>query len=148
MPSAIVNMVTIDPARQAEADEGLVNQVVPMCQGLAGYVTSVHVGSSDGTRGIGIIVFDTEESARAAAQTIGSNAPPDGAPVTIESSEIWRVAYSEWRQIANSGSSSPGSRPSGNGAFHDAEESPGVATEGTAIPVVMCHFQHPCSAGL
>jgi hypothetical protein len=95
MPSAIVNMVTIDPARQAEADEGLVKQVVPTCQGLAGYVTSLHVGSPDGTRGIGIIVFDTEESARAAAQTMASDAPPAGAPVTIESSEIWRVAYSE-----------------------------------------------------
>jgi len=95
MPSAIVNMVTIDPARQADAQEGLVKQVVPMCQGLAGYVTSLHVGSPDGTRGIGIIVFDTGESARAAAKAMASNAPPAGAPVTIDSSEVWAVAYSE-----------------------------------------------------
>ena len=95
MRAAIVKTVTIDPARQTEADEGLLNQVVPMCQALSGYVTSLHVGSPDGTRGIGIIVFETEESARVAAEAMTTNAPPPGAPVVIDSSEVWRVAYSE-----------------------------------------------------
>ena len=39
MRAAIVNTVTIDPARQTEADEGLLNQVVPVSQALSGYVT-------------------------------------------------------------------------------------------------------------
>jgi antibiotic biosynthesis monooxygenase (ABM) superfamily enzyme len=94
MPSALVTTVQIKPGRTAEAEEGLVQQIVPMIKGLPGYLSSVHISSPDGSRGMGIILFDSEETARAAAQIWAANPPPPEAPITVESREVWQVAYS------------------------------------------------------
>ena len=68
---------------------GLQNSVaIPMAAAQAGHVTSYIARSADGSRGESIYVFDTKEQAEAFA---ASMKVPEGAPVKIESLEVFEV---------------------------------------------------------
>jgi hypothetical protein len=71
---------------KAEAERGVVEEVVPMIKGARGFVGAYFVAIDD-THGISIVVFETEEQARAAAPTEGSSAPG----VTVETLQIGQV---------------------------------------------------------
>lgn len=91
MSSVVVVNVHIKPGRMAEAKQGLHDQVIPMWKGCPGYLQSWHINSPDGSRGMGVIVFDTEDSARSALQSLAAIQPPPDAPVSIDSG--WEVEY-------------------------------------------------------
>lgn len=91
---AIVSNVTIKDGRDDEAVGMLHSMVVPESTGLAGHVTSFW--TKNGSKGIGMQVFDSKEAAEAAlAKLVGTGeGPPPEAPITLDSFEIYEVLAS------------------------------------------------------
>ena len=83
--------VTIDPGKEAEARELLTSQVVPTVKQSEGLIAGYWGEPVDG-RGLSVVVFDTEEHARAAAPPAGMR--PPGAPVVVESVDFREVIAS------------------------------------------------------
>jgi hypothetical protein len=81
-----VNIHDFDVAR-----EGLVTQVVPMVSQAPGFVTG-YWSRSDDDRGLGFVVFESEDAARAVADMIQSQAPDEG--VTLEGVEVREIVAS------------------------------------------------------
>jgi hypothetical protein len=90
---AIVGHSEIDAARGEEATAILVNGLLPGLQASAGFVSATFVRSADGATGHSMVVFESEEAARAVADTAGDRMPAD-APITIVSLEVCEVAAS------------------------------------------------------
>jgi hypothetical protein len=61
---------------------------VPMSTGQEGHVATYIARSADGSRGASIYVFETKEQAGAFATSMKV---PAGAPITIESLEVFEV---------------------------------------------------------
>jgi len=78
----VINEVEIDASRREEAEKLLNEFVVPTAKGLAGFKRGTWLRSLDGTLGRGLLLFESEETARAAVEQIQSQGPPPGAPVT------------------------------------------------------------------
>jgi hypothetical protein len=73
------------------SQEELRATVVPRVSQLPGFVAGYWTRSADGTNGRSMIVFESEEAARTAAERIGANVP-DG--VTFEGAEVREVVAS------------------------------------------------------
>jgi hypothetical protein len=71
------------------AQKGLREQVVPRVSNAPGLVAAYWTRSDDKTNGVSMIVFESEEAARAAAEMIGSAPPPE--TVTLDSVEVREV---------------------------------------------------------
>jgi heme-degrading monooxygenase HmoA len=85
---AIVANATIhdfDRARKA-----LVEQGVPGVSQAPGFVAGYWTRSED-NRGLSMVVFESEDAARAAAEQLQSQGPPDPEAVTIENVEVREV---------------------------------------------------------
>jgi hypothetical protein len=65
--------------------------VVPRISSLPGFVAGYWTRSGDGSNGRSMLVFESEEAARAAAERIGGNVPEG---VTFESAEVREVVAS------------------------------------------------------
>jgi hypothetical protein len=87
---AVVVRVEIDANRGDEAKKTLHESVVPMAKSMEGFVRGLWLRSSDGGTGRGVVVFDTEEHARAAAERASEAAQPGG-PVTFQGAEVVEV---------------------------------------------------------
>ena len=70
------------------SQKALRETVVPRISQLPGFVAGYWTRSEDGSNGRSMLVFDSEEAARAAAGGIGANVP---AGVTFESAEVREV---------------------------------------------------------
>ena len=85
---AVVVKVNISDVEPAEA--ALREQIVPRVSQAPGFVTGHWTRSQDQSNGISMIVFESEDAARAAAQQIQEQGP--GAPgVELESVEVREV---------------------------------------------------------
>ena len=84
---AIVIKATIGDSETAE--KGLREQVVPRVSQAPGLVGAYWTRSDDRTNGISMIVFESEEAARGAAEMIRSTPPPE--TVTLDSVEVREV---------------------------------------------------------
>lgn len=85
---AVVSNVTIhdfDRARKA-----LQEQTVPGVSQAPGFVAGYWTRSED-NRGLAMVVFDSEDAARAAAEQLKSQGPPDPEAVTIDNVEVREV---------------------------------------------------------
>jgi len=69
---AVVVRVTIEDFETAR--KNLREQVVPAVSQAPGFVAGYWTRSEDGNNGIGMILFDSEESARTASEMIGAGA--------------------------------------------------------------------------
>ena len=88
MIAALVS-VSIDPAK---ADPTmLTTQVVPMVKAAPGFVAGYWMEPNAKGESIAVVMFDTEEHARAAAPPVGSNPGPG---VIVDSLEFRTVAAS------------------------------------------------------
>jgi hypothetical protein len=83
---AVVVKVTIEDFERAR--KNLRAQVVPAVSQAPGFVAGYWTASEDGKNGIGMIVFDSEESARTASEMIASGAREG---VTLDGVEIREV---------------------------------------------------------
>jgi hypothetical protein len=87
---AVFGRVEIDSSRADEARELLDNFTLPMVKQAPGFVSGTWARSQDGTRGQSLILFESEETAKAAAERAATG-PPPGAPVTFVSAEVFEV---------------------------------------------------------
>ena len=87
----VIVQVRIDPDRDEEAKRMLHEMVVPMAKGLAGFASGTWLRALEGDGGRGVLLFESEETARAGAEQIRSEGPPPGVPVTMESVEAYEV---------------------------------------------------------
>ena len=85
---AVVVRVTVGDVESAQ--KGLREQVVPRVSQAPGFVTGYWTRSDDGTNGLSMIVFESEDAARAAAERLRA---PGVVPeaVTLESAEVREV---------------------------------------------------------
>ena len=85
---AVVTRSTIrdlEEARKALKDEG-----VPRVSQAPGFV-GAHWVSLDGNNGASMLVFESEETAKAAAEQIRAAGSPAGSAVTVDSVEVGEV---------------------------------------------------------
>ena len=87
---AVFGRVEIDASRADEAAELLNSYTVPMVKQAPGFVGGTWARSTDGTHGQRLILFESEEAAKAAADRAATG-PPPGAPVTFVSAEVFEV---------------------------------------------------------
>jgi hypothetical protein len=87
---AVFGKVEINSSRADEAAELLNNYTVPMVKQASGFVSGTWARSADGTRGQSLILFESEDAAKAAAERAATG-PPPGAPVTFVSAEVFEV---------------------------------------------------------
>jgi hypothetical protein len=85
---AVVVRVTIN--NREEAEQRLRSEVVPQVSSAPGFQAGYWTGEDDS--GLSMIVFDSEENARAAAERVPANVP-EGA-VTLEGVEVREVVAS------------------------------------------------------
>jgi hypothetical protein len=82
---AVVVRVTIHD--EEEATKALRGQVVPRVSAAPGFVAGYWT-RGEGSDGLSMLLFESEEAARAAADRVGENVP---AAVTLESVEVREV---------------------------------------------------------
>ena len=90
----MVVQVKIDSDRFDEAEQGLNEMVVPTVKAHPGFVRGTWVHDRSRGRGIGIVVYESEDAAKAAmAMFEQMRAAPEAAndPVTVESAELYAV---------------------------------------------------------
>jgi hypothetical protein len=89
MYAAVVS-VSIDEAVQDSAEASLKEEIVPMVKSAPGFVAGYWLAPEDG-KATSMVLFDTEEQARATAPPAGSS-PMEG--VTVTTVEFRPVAAS------------------------------------------------------
>jgi heme-degrading monooxygenase HmoA len=65
------------------------DQVVPGVKGMPGFVSGTWARSADGTKGHSVVIFETEDAAKAAMEQ--ARATPPEAPVKMLYTEIYEV---------------------------------------------------------
>lgn len=88
---AIVIDVEVDSAREEEARRMLREVIVPMAQAHAGFAGGYWLRALEADVIRSVHLYDSEGAARAAAEAIGSEGPPPGAPVTLVSIDTYEV---------------------------------------------------------
>lgn len=86
---AVVVRVSISDVESAQ--KGLEETVVPRVSQAPGFVAGYWTRSDDGSNGQSMIVFESEDAARAAAERLGAHMP-DG--VTMDGAEVREVVAS------------------------------------------------------
>jgi hypothetical protein len=79
-----VNIEDFDRGRQ-----GLAENVVPRVSQAPGFVAGYWTGSEDKSSGLAMMVFESEDAARAVARMVESQGPDEG--VTLEGVEVREV---------------------------------------------------------
>ena len=86
---AVLVKVSISDLESSQKE--LRETVVPRVSQLPGFVAGYWTRSDDGSNGRSMIVFESEDAARAAAERIGAGVP---AGVTLEDAEVREVVAS------------------------------------------------------
>jgi hypothetical protein len=89
MAHALVTQVTLEGRTPEEAEKLLNEEVIPIVKGLPGFQRGTWARTQDGSTGMGIVVFDSEEEATSAKQGMETMRPAGSPPIT--SSEVWIV---------------------------------------------------------
>lgn len=87
---AVVGQVRIDTSREDEARKLLDEFVLPTSKQLAGFQGGYWSRALEGDGGHSMLLFDSEENARAAAERIAEG-PPPGAPTSFVSATVCEV---------------------------------------------------------
>jgi heme-degrading monooxygenase HmoA len=88
MHAVLVN-VKIEPDRGQEGQEHLEANVVPRTKETPGFVSGYWTRSADGKRGSSMVIFESEEAAKAAAQMIPNLPRPEF--ISFDSIEVGEV---------------------------------------------------------
>jgi hypothetical protein len=86
---AVLLNTTIDPERAGEAQSLLATDVVPRVKGAPGLVAAYWMRSDDRKHGTSVIIFESEQAARAAADMAQNM--PSGELVHLDSVEVREV---------------------------------------------------------
>jgi len=84
------------------ADKGLREQLVPAVSGAPGFVAGYWTRSDDGSAGLSMLVFESEDAARAAADRFrGGTIIPE--TVTVSRIEVYEVVATHTGTVAPAG---------------------------------------------
>ena len=86
---AIVGSANLDPSRAEEAEE-LAKNILANVSQTPGFVSGAFTRSPDGAAGRSMMIFETEEAAKAVVEKASSMIPADG-PTKIDSLEVYEV---------------------------------------------------------
>jgi hypothetical protein len=86
---AVLVTVSIEPGHAEESQAHLVANVIPRVKEAPGIVSGYWTRSADGEHGSATVVFENEEAARAAAESLPNAPRPDS--VTFDSVEVREV---------------------------------------------------------
>ncbi len=89
MAYALSTQVTFEGRSREETERMLNEQVIPAVSKLPGFQSGVWLRSKDGSTGMGIVVFDTEENLKSMRDWMSASRPAEAPPIT--SSEIFEV---------------------------------------------------------
>jgi antibiotic biosynthesis monooxygenase len=87
---AVIGHVSLDPSRRDEAVKLLNEVTMPRTKAMAGFVSATWCRAPEGDRGTSVLVFETEEAARAAVEQVRQG-PPPGGPATFVSADVFEV---------------------------------------------------------
>jgi Antibiotic biosynthesis monooxygenase len=87
---AVIGQVKIDQSREDEARKTLQEVVVPTAKAMAGFVAGTWCRALQDDRGISVLLFESEQAARAAAEQMRQG-PPPGTPATFVSADVFEV---------------------------------------------------------
>lgn len=87
----VIVEVRIDPNRKDEAGTMVREVVMPRARQLAGFSGGNWLQELEGDRGIAVLLFESEEAARSAAEGIRSQGPLAGARVDLEGVDAYEV---------------------------------------------------------
>lgn len=82
----------LDPSRSEEVDRHLREDVVPFATRQAGFVSGQWLRRADSQQGLGVVVFDSQEQANAAADGPRSQPPVQERAWNIESVAVFELA--------------------------------------------------------
>ena len=88
MHAVVVRVNIGDPGT---AEQGLREEVVPRVSKAPGFVAGYWTRSDDGTNGVSMLVFDSEEAARQSAEFLQGTDAIRPETVTLESVEVREV---------------------------------------------------------
>ena len=86
---AVLVSASIEPGHGEEAQAQLENNIVPMVKQSPGAVSGHWMRSDEGNKGSSVVLYEDEQSARAAAEMVPNTPRPDF--VTIDSVEVRKV---------------------------------------------------------
>ena len=87
---AVFVVSQIDPSRWTEAETMLKTRLAPQIKQAPGFVSGTWARSADGKEGRSIVVFESEEAARATLALVMAGIPADG-PVKIMTTNVLEV---------------------------------------------------------
>jgi len=87
---AVVGQVKIDTSREEEAKKLLDEMVLPTSKAMAGFQGGYWARALGSDSGHSLLLFDSEDNARAAAARMAEGPPPD-APTTLVSATVCEV---------------------------------------------------------
>jgi hypothetical protein len=87
---AVVGQVKIDTRREEEAKKLLDEMVLPTSKAMAGFQGGYWARALGSDSGHSLLLFDSEDHARAAAARMAEGPPPD-APTTLVSATVCEV---------------------------------------------------------
>jgi heme-degrading monooxygenase HmoA len=86
---AVIGSANLDASRAEEAIE-VAKSILANLSQAPGFVSGTFARSADGTAGRSMVVFETEEAARAVAENAPNMIPADG-PTEVVSLEVFEV---------------------------------------------------------
>ena len=90
---AVLVEVDVSGADRETALQRLRDEVIPRISSLPGFQSGTWMRPNDAMKGLSLMLFDSEENARAAAESVPVGAEPQPG-VTVERSEVREVAAS------------------------------------------------------
>ena len=87
----VIVEVKLDPDRMTETRQVLTDVIAPRAREFAGFQSGSWLRSSDSDAGRSLLFFDSESSAREAADEIRTHGVPEGMPVRMEHVETFEV---------------------------------------------------------
>jgi hypothetical protein len=82
MAHALVSHVNLEGRKPEDLERLLNEQVIPRVKQLPGFQRGVWLRSEDGSKGMGIVVFDSEANATSARDGLDGVRPADAPPIT------------------------------------------------------------------
>jgi hypothetical protein len=81
--------VTVSLEGTERSEQMLREQIVPTIKQQAGFQSGTWMRSNDGTKGMGVVLYDTQANAEAARAALPQARPPGAPPVT--NSDLFEV---------------------------------------------------------
>jgi hypothetical protein len=89
----VIVEVKPDPSAKREARAIIRDVVLPRAKQLPGFASGSWLQALDDDRGTAVLLFESEEDARAAAERIRSQVPLAGGRVDVENINTYEVLY-------------------------------------------------------